>query len=87
MEKEQNFNYRIFSKIFATNTSQLLVLNFNKEVHNRGFNSARSAYDIALMDEFIRRGIDISAIYDGQVIDFKHEITLDETGKKVIVKG
>lgn len=81
---EQNINYRIFAAIFAKNTPNILVKNFNHEVGNRGFNSQRAAFDTALIDEFIRRGIDISVVYDGKSIKFSREITLDKTGTKVI---
>lgn len=84
---EKNPTYQIFAAIFAKNTPSILVSNFNHEVGNRGFNSQRAAFDAALIDEFIRRGIDISAVYDGQVISFSKKIRLDDSGKKVIIEG
>ena len=32
----------------------------------------RAYYDHALIDEFQRRGIDTSAVYDGKAISFAH---------------
>lgn len=75
--------YNIFAKIFADNTLSLLVKNFNAQVGNRGWTSTRAAYDCALLDEFIRRGYDVSAIYDGTSISFRNEIKADEITKRI----
>ena len=48
----------------------------------------RATYHAALIDEFVRRGIDISAINDGKSISFAHRIVLnDEQNKLVIAEG
>ena len=54
-----------------------LVESFNSQVGNRGFTSARAAHDIALIREFIRRGIDVSAVYDGNGISFAKRVVLN----------
>ena len=82
---EQNATYRIFAAIFAKSTPNNLVKNFNREVGNLGFNSQRAAYDVALIDEFIRRGIDVSAVYDGTIIKFAHHVQLDDTDTKLVL--
>jgi hypothetical protein len=51
-----------------------LVTIFNAQVQNRGWSSMRAYHDQALIDEFQRRGIDISAVYDGKVITFAHPV-------------
>lgn len=82
---QNNSFYNTFAKIFASNSLTLLVKNFNAQVGNQGFNSMRSAYDCALIDEFIRRGIDISPIYDGTTINFRHEISIDEATNRIVI--
>ena len=43
----------------------------------RGFTSARAAHDVALIRELIRRGIDVSAVYDGKWISFAKRVKLN----------
>ena len=54
-----------------------LVESFNSQVVNRGFNSVRAAHDQALIDELVRRGIDVSSVFDGTVISFAYHVELD----------
>ena len=61
-----NSFYNDFAARFAAGTLTSLVESFNNQVGNRGFNSARAAYDQALIDELVRRGIDVSAVFDAQ---------------------
>ncbi len=77
--------YNTFAKIFANNSIDLLVKNFNAQVGNNGFNSVRAAYDSALIDEFLRRGIDVSVIYDGTVTSFQNEIRFDEERLRLVI--
>lgn len=44
----------------------------------------RVYHDHALIDEFIRRGIDVSCIYDGQAIDFSHHVKYNSLAGKLI---
>lgn len=60
--------YNDFAACFAASTLTSLVESFNNQVGKRGFNSARAAYDQALIDELVRRGIDVSAVFDGTTI-------------------
>lgn len=76
-----------FASQFAEAPLSSLVESFNSQVGNRGFNAARAAYDHALIEEFKRRGIDVSAITDGKTISFAHQVTLDESAKKLTIKG
>ena len=66
-----------FYNDFAAGTLTSLVESFNNQVGKRGFNSARAAYDQALIDELVRRGIDVSAVFDGTTISFAHYVELD----------
>ena len=72
-----NSFYNDFSVRFAATTLTSLVESFNNQVGNRGFNSMRAAHDRALIDELVRRGIDVSAVFNGTVISFAHHVGLD----------
>lgn len=72
-----NSFYNDFAAHFAVGTLTSLVKSFNNQVGKRGFNSARAAYDQALIDELVRRGIDVSAVFDGTTISFAHYVELD----------
>ena len=76
-----------FASQFAEASLTSLVESFNAQVGNRGFNSARAAHDHALIDEFIHRGIDVSAISDGHSISFAHHVALDESAIKLVIQG
>ncbi len=78
---KQNPFYTDYANIFAQEDLNTLITNFNRQVGNHGFNSQRAFHDVALIDEFIHRGIDVSAIYDGVTIRFVNHIAIDETGK------
>jgi hypothetical protein len=45
----------------------------------------RAYHDQALIDEFQRRGIDVSAVYDGKVITFAHTVRYDLPNNKLVV--
>ena len=66
-----------FASQFAEASLTSLVESFNSQVGNRGFNSMRAAHDRALIDELVRRGIDVSAVFDGTAISFAHHVGLD----------
>ena len=72
-----NSFYNDFAVRFAATTLTSLVESFNSQVGNRGFNSVRAAHDKALIDELVRRGIDVSAVFDGTAISFAHHVELD----------
>ena len=72
-----NSFYNDFAARFAATTLTSLVESFNSQVGNRGFNSMRAAHDRALIDELVRRGIDVSAVFDSTAISFAHHVGLD----------
>ncbi|WP_337438793.1 hypothetical protein [Prevotella sp.] len=72
-----NSFYNDFAARFAATTLTSLVESFNSQVGKRGFNSVRVAHDQALIDELVRRGIDVSAVFDGTVVSFAHHVELD----------
>ena len=56
-----------------------LVTVFNRQVGNTGWTGMRAYHDQALIDEFLRRGIDVSDIYNGKAISFAHPVRYDIT--------
>lgn len=72
-----NSFYNDFAARFAASTLPSLVRSFNSQVEKRGFNSVRAAHDQALIDELVRRGIDVSAVFDGTALSFAHHVELD----------
>ena len=65
-----------FAARFAAESTPSLVNSFNRQVGNRDWSSARAFHDKALIEELERRGIDLSAIYDGKSISFAHHVEL-----------
>lgn len=72
-----NSLYNEFAARFAASTLTSLVESFNSQVGNRGFTSARAAHNKALIDELVRRDIDVSAVYDGTATSYAHHVELD----------
>ena len=75
---------KIKSSVKNQNTASL-VDQFNSEVGKRCWASARAAHDTALIDTLIDRGMDVSAVYDGEGISFKEHIVLNEDLNKLFV--
>ena len=71
--------YIKFALRFADMQIPELVTVFNAQVHSRGWSSMRAYHDQALLDEFRRRGIDVSDIYNGKAISFAHPVRYDIT--------
>ncbi len=81
---QHHIYYIRFALQFADRQTPELVRIFNAEVQSRGWTSMRAYHDRALIDEFERRGIDISAINDGQGISFAHSITYSLFENKLV---
>ena len=74
----QNHIYYIrYALQFADMQIPELVTIFNTQVQCRGWSSMRAYHDQALIDEFLHRGIDTSAISNAHSITFAHPITYD----------
>lgn len=84
---EKNQLYVQFAEQFASASVESLVIAFNAGVGNRGFNAARSAHDMALLDEFRRRGIDVSAVDNGKSVSFAHKVAISNTGERLVIVG
>lgn len=76
-----------FASQFAEVSLTSLVESFYAQVGNRGFNSVRAAHDHVLIDELVRRGVDVSAISDGHSISFVHHVALDETAMRLVIQN
>ena len=74
-----------FAARFKAASIQELVDIFNQSVGNRGWTSMRAAHDQMLIHEFMRRGIDISAIHKGNTTNFSHKVVYDETQQKFLI--
>lgn len=59
-------------------STEALVEQFNAQVGKRCCASARAAHDTVLIDTLADRGVDVSAVYDGESISFKEHVVLNE---------
>ena len=71
---QQHIYYTKYALQFADMQIPELVNEFNALVQSRAWSSMRAYHDLALIDEFRRRNIDVSAVYDGKTISFAHPI-------------
>ena len=82
---QQHIYYIKFALRFADMQIPELVNIFNAQVQSRSWSSMRAYHDQALIDEFKRRGIDVSAIYDGKSISFAHSVRYDIADNRFVV--
>ena len=84
---QQHIYYIRYALQFADMQIPELVTVFNRQVGNTGWSGMRAYHDQALIDEFQRRGIDVSAIYDGETISFAHPIKYDIAENRLVTIG
>ena len=84
---QQHIYYIRYALRFADMQIPELVNIFNSQVQNRGWSSMRAYHDQALIDEFRRRGIDITAVSDGKTTSFAHPVRYDLPDNKLIAIG
>ena len=82
---QQHIYYIRFALHFADMQISELVTIFNAQVQHRGWSSMRAYHDRALIDEFQRRGIDISAVCDGDRVSFAHPVRYSLADNKVVI--
>ena len=82
---QQHIYYIKHAKQFADMQITELVTLFNAQVQNRGWTSMRAYHDQALIDEFKRRDIDVSAITEGRTISFAHPVRYDMSANKLTI--
>ena len=64
-----------------------LVTVFNHQVGNTGWTGMRAYHDQALIEEFQRRGIDVSTVYDGKAITFAHPVRYNIANNRLAIVG
>ncbi len=79
--------YTKYALQFADMQIPELVTVFNYQVGNTGWTSMRAYHDHALIDEFQRRSIDVSAVYDGKTISFAHPVKYDIIANRLLTIG
>ena len=82
--KQTNSSYKFHVARLSSTPVPQLVEYFNKEVGSRAWASERATFDAALIDALVNKGVDVSAVYDGTRISFKHKITFDSDSKTLI---
>jgi hypothetical protein len=84
---QQHIYYIRYALQFAGMQIPELVTVFNCQVGYTGWTSMRSYHDQALIDEFQRRGIDVSAVHDGKAINFAHSVRYDIVNNRLATIG
>ena len=84
---QQHIYYIKFALRFVDMQIPELITVFNAQVQNRGWSSMRAYHDQALLDEFQRRGIDTSAVYNGKAITFAHPVRYDIANNRLAIIG
>jgi hypothetical protein len=82
---QQHIYYTKYALQFADMQITELVNIFNRQVGNTGWTGMRAYHDQALIDEFQRRGIDVTVIYDGKTTTFTHSVRYDLPNNKLAV--
>ena len=82
---QHNIYYTKYALQFADMQIPELVTVFNHQVGNTGWTSMRAYHDQALIDEFQRRGIDTTAVYDGKAISFAYPVKYEQPNNKLVV--
>jgi hypothetical protein len=82
---QQHIYYTKYALRFADMQITELVNIFNRQVGNTGWTGMRAYHDQALIDEFQRRGIDVTVIYDGKTTTFTHSVRYDLPNNKLAV--
>ena len=84
---QQHIFYIKYALRFADMQIPELITVFNAQVQNQGWSSMRAYHDQALIDEFQRRGIDTTSVYDGKTIFFAHPVRYELSDNKLIAIG
>ena len=79
------YKYRNIKNSVNHQSTKALVDQFNAQVGKRCWASARAAHDTAIIDTLIDRGVDVSAVYDGESISFKEHVVLNEDLNKLFL--
>ena len=85
VERKQARPQAKFALQFADMQITELVNIFNRQVGNRGWTSMRAYHDQALIDEFLRRGIDTTTVTGRKTISFAHPVRYDLPNNRLTV--
>ncbi len=80
----RTYKYQSIKNAIAKMDVESLISEFNALVGKRYWSSARTSHDAALIDTLIKKGVDVSAIYDGSSISFARKVVLSEDKSKII---
>lgn len=81
----KTYKYQKIKNTVKLQSTEALVDQFNALVGKRCWASARAAHDAALIDTLIAKGVDVSAVYDGESISFREHVVLNEDLNKLFV--
>ena len=81
----RKYKYRNITNSVNHQSTETLVKQFNAQIGRRCWASARAAHDTALIDTLIDRGVDVSAVYDGESISFKEYVVLNDDLNKLFL--
>ena len=84
---QQHIYYTKYALQFADMQISELVTVFYHQVGNSSWTGMRAYHDQALLDEFQRRGIDVSAIYNGQAVSFTRPVRYDIVANRLVIIG
>ena len=79
------YKYQSIKNSVAKMSVEALVGEFNRQVGLNGWTSARAVQNRALIDNFIKKGVDVSAVYDGESISFREHVVLNEDLNKLFL--
>lgn len=94
--KKQDSSYAkmrvgFYENHFQNQTIQQLVDNFNQLANSHGWTAKRSYFSVALVNEMIRRGVDVSSVVkcsneSGQVLSVRYvPVRYDEASKSLML--
>lgn len=81
----RTYKYQKIKNSVKQQSTEALVEQINALVGKRCWASARAAHDAALIDTLVDRGVDVSAVYDGESISFREHVVLNEDLNKLFV--
>ena len=84
---QQHIYYTKYALQFADMQINELVNIFNRQVGNQGWVGMRGYHDQALIDEFLRRGVGVSVVYNGKAISFAHPVRYDVADNRLAIIG
>ena len=84
---QQYIYYTKYALQFADMQIPELLTVFNHQVGNTGWTGMRAYHDQALIDEFLRRGIDVAAVYNDNKLSFSRPVRYDIAENRLALIG